>query len=375
MPGKPRTLEWCISQYGEVEGPRRFAVTLERRTARELRAANDRSLKPTLTPESVEAGDAIRCHGCGVILTRLQWTHFKSSCKMKSLAEYRAIYPDAPLVASNLAKMTAVTRDGLIQKYGADEGEARYAQYRTKQANSNSFSYKAERHGWDRDRFDAFNASRAVTFTNLVERWGKEEGAKRWAAYCDRQSFTNTLEFFCEREGDKEQGLQAWLAYNDAKGKSRRVPDIASDLGISLEEAEVIFSERMATMGKYVSDGERQFVAALEEALGEEIRYSHKTKQFCIWSHEASRPFLYDACCSRAKKIVEFHGDYWHCRPGRYDASFLVRQRGMTAAEIWALDALKAKVALDRGFDLRVIWESDFRKTTDMTEIARWFRK
>lgn len=90
-----------------------------------------------------------KCLECGVDLPRLQWTHFKYKCtgRFNNSKEYIVAYPNAILVDPELAKRTAVTLENLILKYGSEKGTNRWKHYLEKQATSNSFKYKKEKHG------------------------------------------------------------------------------------------------------------------------------------------------------------------------------------------------------------------------------------
>lgn len=73
--------------------------------------------------------------------------------------------------------------------------------------------------------------------------------------------------------------------------------------------------------------------------------------------------YLYDFTDLESKKIIEFNGDYWHANPRRYSEDSLVNHPGkknLTAKEIWDKDQRKIEFAKSKGFDVLVIWESEF---------------
>lgn len=84
-------------------------------------------------------------------------------------------------------------------------------------------------------------------------------------------------------------------------------------------------------------------------------------KQYFI-SGTGGQYFLYDFVDIAQKKIIEFNGDYWHANPKSYLAQDMIG-RGVTrksASDIWKKDAIKSKIAQDKGFQILVIWESEF---------------
>lgn len=73
--------------------------------------------------------------------------------------------------------------------------------------------------------------------------------------------------------------------------------------------------------------------------------------------------YAYDFCYNN--KIIEFNGDYWHCNPKIYKENFYNKSKHKTAKEIWKYDNQKIKLARKQGFDVLVIWESDYRNNKE----------
>ena len=93
----------------------------------------------------------------------------------------------------------ANTQESMVKKYGDKEGNIKWKNYCEKQAFSNTFEYKREKHGMSREEFDEFNSSRSSTLDNFIKRHGEKDGSMRWKEYCDRQAYTNTKEYLGER--------------------------------------------------------------------------------------------------------------------------------------------------------------------------------
>jgi len=71
--------------------------------------------------------------------------------------------------------------------------------------------------------------------------------------------------------------------------------------------------------------------------------------------------YKYDFCVKTNRKIIEFNGDYWHCNPKIYSPDFYHTIKRMNAQEIWDHDKLKESVAISKGYDYLVIWESEYK--------------
>lgn len=319
-----RKLDYYVKTYGEAEGKARFDKAVRIREKKALRAAAGRASDPyaTYTAQDVVNGDAITCLECGAHLTRLQWTHFKHKCTgdVRSLAEYRAKYPDVELVARNLLDKAAVTQENMISLYGKEEGQLRWDEYRAKQAYTNSFEHKEAKYGWTRKEFDEYNASRAVTKKNLIAKHGVEKGTAMWESYVERQRHTCSLEYFVEAYGE-EAGLAKYRNFAEKR-------NVTSEL-------EQKFANKLLTL----------FPGMEKEAF---VRLGN-TGRIC------------DCFYPTGNKVIELYGDYWHANPAIFSSDTMM-DYNLTAQEKWELDAERIKLFRDHGYDVMIVWEKDWRE-------------
>ena len=269
-----------------------------------------------------------------------------------------------------LANSSRRTHKTYIMRYGEDEGEIRWTNYVDKQRKKNLFESKKEKYGWTIEQFDEFNKSRSMTLDNCILRHGEGKGHEMWHEYLYKQKYSNSREYYMEKYGD--EGEQKWLEYNKEKGKSSSIDFIMEKNGVDYNTALKILSSRYTT--SHSSKAELAFVDMIEDELGRNIKYSAKTHQYCIWNKYTYSPKFYDLVDPVNMKIIEFHGDYWHCNPARYPANFVIKQNNKMAREIWQEDYHKTKAALDRGFEVKIVWWSDFESnaTQIIEESAKW---
>jgi hypothetical protein len=73
--------------------------------------------------------------------------------------------------------------------------------------------------------------------------------------------------------------------------------------------------------------------------------------------------WLYDFTDINNKKIIEFHGDMYHGNPKKYKATDYPHpfRKTITAQDMWNKDKRKLNVAIEEGFDVLVIWDSEYR--------------
>lgn len=62
-------------------------------------------------------------------------------------------------------------------------------------------------------------------------------------------------------------------------------------------------------------------------------------------------------------KIIEFHGDFWHAHPLLYAADYINPYNNKSSVDIWTSDYYKNQHAIDNGYSVLVVWESDFNNS------------
>lgn len=69
------------------------------------------------------------------------------------------------------------------------------------------------------------------------------------------------------------------------------------------------------------------------------------------------------------KKIIEFNGDKWHANPKLYEENDIPMPGFIDkkAKQIWREDILKNNKAIKNGFEILVIWESEYNKNKEKT--------
>jgi G:T-mismatch repair DNA endonuclease (very short patch repair protein) len=79
--------------------------------------------------------------------------------------------------------------------------------------------------------------------------------------------------------------------------------------------------------------------------------------------------FKYDFCESETKKIIEFHGDYWHCHPSMFDSDYWHVKKQMRAIDIWEFDERKKAAVIAHGYEYYVVWEHEYKLNPEGTII------
>ena len=85
-----------------------------------------------------------------------------------------------------------------------------------------------------------------------------------------------------------------------------------------------------------------------------------------------NRLYQIDCAVDGNMNIIEFFGDYWHAKPTIYDADKVIRKhddpsKQLTASDIWIRDAQRIKELESMGYNVKIVWEQDYRKDKVMT--------
>jgi G:T-mismatch repair DNA endonuclease (very short patch repair protein) len=154
---------------------------------------------------------------------------------------------------------------------------------------------------------------KTFTLESCIEKYGKEEGKKKWL---DRQ------------EKWKAKVFNEFT--NIARGTSKMSSDFINDL-----------INRINFNGTFLYDKEEKFINCPQK----------------------NRSFKYDFTYTERKKIIEINGDFWHCNPEIFkDDSQIHKVTNKSVKDIREMDIYKIKLAEKHGYSVFCIWESDIRK-------------
>jgi Zn ribbon nucleic-acid-binding protein len=210
-------------------------------------------------------------------------------------------------------------------------------------------------HGYDEDRVIKAAKANSKSKSNkpqnnntkieyYVSRGMTEDDAK--TALSSRQS-TFSLETCMERHGEDE-GRKLWHARQEKWQNTLKSKPIEEQLRINLL--------KIQSPGN-ISKSEKDFVEALRTHLPNINTQLILTKDDKNYKYDV---WLYN-------KIIEFHGDYWHANPNIERFANVTGRRGETADEIRAKDRLKAELAIDNGYSIMTVWESEYRSNKEET--------
>lgn len=83
---------------------------------------------------------------------------------------------------------------------------------------------------------------------------------------------------------------------------------------------------------------------------------------------EKNLHYVLDIYNKETKEVVECFGDYWHCNPNKYSATYFHARKNMTAQQIWELDRKRIEDLENAGYKVKIVWEYDWMKNKDFIQ-------
>lgn len=270
--------------------------------------------------------------------------------------------------------MCGVTPKTLIRKHGEEEGMKIWKEYCRKQSETNTFEHKQKMYGWTKEQFDEYNKSRAVTKENLIQRHGEEEGMKIWNNYVAEQKRTKSWDYMVEKFGEEK-------ATEINKSKALTLSNFIKKYGKDEGEQRYYswLSKEFENNGqRYYSEVSQELFRKLDDLLPNykhESKFFTKNKEYIIeYSvNDETRVYMLDYYIPSLKVCVEFDGDLWHANPNKYaptDKPFKFLE-DITAQQIWEADKRKQSIVESQGIRVIRIWESDYHsKDFDINKLV-----
>ncbi len=308
---------------------------------------------------------------CSVCLSNEipSYSNVNKSRIFNTLNEYVSYAFNIPMnVIDKFNKAYVPTLDNFIHKYGKEEGNRKWDEYRLKQSIKNTLEYKKSKLGWNKEDFDKYNKSRAVTLENLTRKYGKVEGKSRWDSYIKKQRETKSKQYVVEK-----YGINYWI--NLCKSKAHTLENYILRFGesdgiIKFEE----YVQRMANNFAYSSKMANDFLSELVQY--DPVLFSGLTTycsnfggEYGKFCKSTNSYYFIDFYIKELNIGIEFNGDYFHANPNLYeDTKSDFWHTSLTALEIRKKDQEKINaLKKDHDIDIITVWESDYFENPDKT--------
>ena len=249
-----------------------------------------------------------------------------------------------------------------VLSYGKEIGTIKWNKYCERQSYTNSKEYK----NMTDDEFDKYNKSRAVTLDNLILKYGKDEGIKKFEKYCERQSYTNSIDYFIKKYG-YAKGKEKYARVNFLKSNS--LDSYISKFGEAGKKKYTDMCEKRQL--NFYSHLASNLFSNIEKhvKIESKIYYAPKTKEFGKLNEKLRKYTYFDFVIPDLKLCIEFNGDVFHANPKIFKETDTPNPyNNLTSKEIWEHDQIKNNELIKLGYDVLIVWESDYNNDKSVTE-------
>lgn len=252
-----------------------------------------------------------------------------------------------------------VTKKRMIEKYGQEEGIKRWNIYCDKHSYICSKQSYIDKYG-KIEGLNKYYNDRAMTKELCIKRHGKKEGLKIWNNYCEQQRYTNSLEYYQNKYGN-EEGKLKWQ-------KNRKI-FIQAGFDSSSNCVSNISQELFNNIYKKLNNNDEIYFGSLNKEY--EVICSNK-KSFNFYKLD-----FYD---KTKNIIIEFNGDYWHANPKIFESNSKIKIDGenVLVNDIWNSDNIRKQNICKKLNNpiFIIVWENDFKKNPNkvINDLLKYFK-
>lgn len=325
----------------------------------------------------------VTCRLCGEQVKRVYGKHLKFKHDNISTKEYKKMFPGAPIMAkSDLEKTSKNSGNHMkTEKYKQMfselfKGEKNpmhrsktTEEFRKKQSPFSKEFYKSRYPKMSDQEID--EKIKEVSDKSIKDRllpsnreyWMLKGYTKSQAEEKVSESQRRFSKDICIEKHGEEEGLKIW---NDRQEKWQETLNSKPE-----EEIIKINMKKMFNRTGYSKISNEMFDNVYEQ-LSNELKassyYANNNNEIVKYDKENKRYYRLDFFNSKLNKCIEFHGDFWHCNPNKYNEDHIHRITNKTASEIWEYDTTKKEFIENvMCCEYLTIWESEYRKNKEKT--------
>ena len=228
--------------------------------------------------------------------------------------------------------------EGYIIKYGVVQGNIEFNNRRERNSGNLTLDRKIELFGESLglEKFCIMTEKlrKRHSLKNYIDLYGFKLGQEKWNKLCSLRSYKSSLDFYIHKYGLEEGKKRIKIVKNNSKSFNNY-----SKISLKLFEA--------------ISDYSNLF-GENEVAISLTLAEYNKCNRWTI-----KPDFI------MGNKIIEFYGDLFHGNPKLFTNTDLCHpfNNKINAGMIWDDDYNRNLVLIERGYELLIVWESDFRKS------------
>lgn len=193
--------------------------------------------------------------------------------------------------------------------------------------------------------------------------------ASKYVDY-EKRLLPSNLEYWIKKGFSQEESLLKVKEKQTTFSKEICIKKFGEEKGIE------VFNERTEKWFLSLKNNDKIFIGYsgisqelfknISSILKREFLYAVSGGEFKIQKDNGGY-YFYDFTDISNNKIIEYNGDMYHANPLKYKENDYPHpfRKKLTSKEIWDKDKLKNKKACEHGYDILVIWDSEYRNKSD----------
>jgi hypothetical protein len=305
--------------------------------------------------------DHIICKVCGEKVERVYGAHLKKHGL--SSKEYKDMFPGEPLTTKKDKEKTSKNSG---QHMKQEKYKKMFSEKIKGSKNPNHKSKTTEEERKERS-----------PFSKDFLKYNSEDDLRRFRkdALEDRKH-TTRLDYYLEQGYDLETSEKMLKERQSTFSKEICIEKYGKEKGIKIFTKRQEHWQLSLTNNGNMKQGYSKISQDLFYDILENYNYERKIDIFFATKNNEIRLekdnggiWIYDFCDLNSKKIIEYNGDEYHGNPKKYKSSDTPHpfRKNITAQEIWNKDSEKKRIAEQEGFDVLIIWDSEYKKNKDKT--------
>lgn len=299
--------------------------------------------------------DYVMCHWCKLNVKRVYGKHMKFHHIGKTSADYKKEFPGEPLTSISDRENTA--------------------------KNSGKHMKEEKWRSWAKERITGKNNPNHKSKTTDEERKSRSPFSQSFISYKNAEDKKLMVSIFVKMAIENrltETQLEYWINKCDTIEEAKHLYHIRQQT-FSLETCIQKYGEYEGKL-KW-KDRQKRWVASLHENFRKcgdgrsfQSKWAKEIIEKCCkyleievpskekWMSSKNREHNYSYDFTYGNKIIEFNGDFWHANPSIFEETEMVPVKNETAKNIWANDEIKINLAKENGYDVLIVWESEYKK-------------
>lgn len=306
--------------------------------------------------------EKVICKICGKESSRIYGAHLKFHGLTSE--QYLELYPNAPLYTETDLKQTSKNSGKHMKE---EKYKKMFAERVMGDKNPNSKSKTTEEQRKQRSPFSKEfikynNENQAKEFSKKVNEGMTPEKRTSRIEYYLSKGFSQEEAEKMLKERQTTFSLEKCIEkYGKQKGKEK------------YSQRQIVWQKTLNENGNlkhgFSKASQELFYKILENyqfKYHKYIFFATKNKEFNLLK-DSGGIWIYDYTDTLNKKIIEYNGDEYHANPKRFKANEISHpfRKQYTAEQIWKKDELKKEKAIAEGFDVYIVWDSDYRSNPE----------